>query len=142
MKSIKLPLFFGAGYFLFVAIAHATNLKIPGLFIYFNVPAYTYQDQIISFLAFGWSVCFFTAARTLAKALIEAIIFMGALALIMLFYINLNTDFAVFSTKINPSLFNLETGILLLYWIWLFRGYQKSKLILITIHKSTNGRIG
>ena len=127
MKSIKFPLFCGSIYFLLIAIAHAIGLKIPGLFIYFNVPSYAYQNKIISLLAFGWAAFFFTASITLSRPLIKSILIIGLAALAMLTCININTDFAALSEKINPNLFHIETGILLLYWIWLFWCYNKIK---------------
>ena len=51
----------GALYFFLVSLAHALSIKLPGLFIYFDVPSQRYQDAIIAFLVFGWSVFFFTA---------------------------------------------------------------------------------
>ena len=42
----------GAGYFTAIALAHTVGAKVPGLFIYFSAPSYSYQDYIIAFLAF------------------------------------------------------------------------------------------
>ena len=127
MKSIKISLFCGAIYFLLMAIAHAIGLKMPGLFMYFNVPSYAYQDKIISLFAFGWAAFFFSVAANPSKNLIKSIILIGAVALIMLTFINISTDFSSLSEKINPNLFHIETGILFLYWIWLLLCYNKSK---------------
>ncbi len=124
---MKVSLFSGAVFFLLMAIAHAIGLKIPGLFIYFNVPSYGYQDKIISLLAFGWATFFFAAAVNQSKILIKSIILIGAIALCMLTFINISTDFASLSEKINPDLFHIETGILFLYWIWLLLSYNKSR---------------
>ncbi len=131
MKSIKFPLYFGVLYFLLISLVHALNIKIPGLFIYFDVPSYVYQDKIISFLAFGWAFFFFTAAKTLVKPLIQAITFIGAVAIMMLFYINMNTDFISLSEEINPDIFFIETGILFLYWTWLVWSYINARKKLV-----------
>lgn len=40
----------GAAYFLAVSSAHMTGFKLPGLFIYYSLPSYGYQDRIIGFL--------------------------------------------------------------------------------------------
>ena len=56
-----------AVYFLFVAIAHQLQLKIPGFYIYWNVPSFAYQDIIISALAFGWAA-FFALGAVLVSA--------------------------------------------------------------------------
>jgi len=105
MKSIKLPLQCGSIYFLLMAIAHAVGLKIPGLFIYFNVPSYAYQDKIISLLAFGWAAFFFTASTTLSRSLIKSILIIGLTAIAMLVCININNNFAILSEKIDPNCF-------------------------------------
>ncbi|RKZ07276.1 hypothetical protein DRQ25_11960 [Candidatus Fermentibacteria bacterium] len=127
MKTIKISLFCGAIYFLLMAIAHAIGFKIPGLFIYFNVPSYAYQDRIISFLAFSWSVFYFMAFKEPNKQFLKSILIVGAVAIAMLTFINLNTDFVSFSGKINPSIFHIQTGLLLIYWIWLIFCYNKLK---------------
>ena len=124
-KILKISLFAGALYFLLVALAHFFGQKIPGLFIYFNVPSYPYQDKIISALSFGWAVFFFAVSSTLSKKLIKSLLFAGALVLIMLTLINLTTDFKSLSPNINVNLFHLETGLLFLYWLWLLVWYNK-----------------
>ena len=127
MKSIKLPLLCGAIYFLLMSIAHAIGVKLPGLFIYFNVPSYTYQDRIISLLAFGWAAFFFAAATTLSRTLIKSILIVGFFALAMLTFINLSTDFISMSEKINPEWFHVEVLILFIYSIWLMLCYIRLK---------------
>ena len=127
MKYFKPPLFFGAVYFLLVGIVHAAGLKIPGLYIYFNVPSYAYQDKVIALLALGWAAFFFNGIRNPSKGSIKLLILIGAVALIMLCVINLTTDFAALSGAVNPNIFHLETGILFLYWIWLAWAYNRSK---------------
>jgi hypothetical protein len=128
MKNIlKISLLAGGIYFFLVTVAHAINLKIPGLFIYFNVPSYAYQNKIISGLSIGWSVFLFTAFITLSKSVIKSIIIAGAVILIMLIYINCSTDFKSLSSSINVNVFHLETGILFIYWLWLVVWYNKLK---------------
>ncbi len=45
-------------YFLAVALAHQLGLKLPLLFIFYDVASERYQDLIISFLSFGWAMLF------------------------------------------------------------------------------------
>lgn len=47
-----------AVYFIAVTIAHQTGIKLPMLFIFYNIPSERYQDLIISFLSFGWAMLF------------------------------------------------------------------------------------
>ncbi len=110
-------LFAGAAYFLGIAIVHMIGVKIPFLFIYFNVPSYAYQDRIISFFAFGWSVFLYTAARKPSDQLplLSGIITSGVVAIIALSIINSQTNFDELDPSINPWIFWLETGLLLIY---------------------------
>ncbi|MFC2169473.1 hypothetical protein ACFLRM_02755 [Acidobacteriota bacterium] len=127
MKTIKTPLFCGAIYFFLVAVAHVVGFKIPGLYIYFNVPSYVYQDKIISLLAFGWAIFFYTAAIIQSKKLIKSILIAGFVALAMLIFINLTADFTSLPGSINSQWFLLEAGLLFIYWLWLLLSYNKAK---------------
>jgi hypothetical protein len=78
VSVLKWLLLIGALYFLGVAIAHMLRIKVPLLFIYFDLPSYGYQDRIISFFSFGWSMFMFVASldpvknRESVKAIIIA----------------------------------------------------------------------
>jgi len=111
IKTLKWFLFAGAIYFALVALAHMLGIKIPGLFVFYNVPSYAYQDRIISFFAFGWSIFFFTAFLNPIKNidLIKAILFAGFGAIAGLIIINSFTDFYILSPNIQPSVFWLQT---------------------------------
>ena len=132
IKILKWSLFAGSAYFFLVAIFHILGIKIPPFFIYCNVPSYAYQDKIISFLAFGWSVFIFVAFLNPIKnrMLIQAILVAGAGAVIGLEIINTYTDFQSLSTTINPTIFRLETLGLAIYLILLVIFYNKSKGLL------------
>ncbi len=128
-RVLKWSLFAGAIYFLLVSIVHLLGYKAPVLFIYFNVPSYTYQDRIISFLAFGWAVFFFTAFTNpqSQSALVKAILVAGAGALIGLSNDNLVSNFLTMDASINTNIFWLETAGLFLYWLWLVVFYLRAK---------------
>ncbi len=129
IQILKWSLFAGSIYFLLVATFHIIGIKMPPFFIYYNVPSYAYQDRIISFLAFGWSVFLFTAFLNPIrnKMLIQAILIAGAGAIIGLEIINTFTDFESLSNDINPTIFRLETLGLAIYLILLVIFYNKSK---------------
>ncbi len=120
-RLLKISLLAGGLYFLAIACVHLLGVKIPLLFIYFNVPSNAYQDRIISFLAFGWAVFLFTAAadpqgnRTLVRAVLVA----GAGALLGLCLNNLLTDFSALNPAADVRLFWLETVGVFVYWLWL-----------------------
>lgn len=118
-RILKGSLFAGGCYFLAVASAHMLGFKNPLLFIYFNVPSLAYQDRIISFLAFGWAVFFFSAFHTPQVQSIRAILIAGAGAIAGLAVINLTTDFQTLSQGIDSSVFWAQTAALFVYWLWL-----------------------
>jgi len=126
---LKWSLFIGVIYFLSVSMVHMFGIKIPVLFIYFDVPSYTYQDRIISFLCFGWSIFLFTAFINPIKNidLIKAILFAGSGAIVGLSVINLRTDFSELSQNINVTRFWIETLGLSIYLAWLIIFYLRSK---------------
>ncbi|MCK5727516.1 MAG: hypothetical protein KAH22_11920 [Thiotrichaceae bacterium] len=68
-----------------------SGFKIPGLFIYYNVTSHQYQDNIISFLAFGWSAFFYAGSKH--YEVIKPILVASVVALINLAYNTLSTDF-------------------------------------------------
>jgi len=120
-QILKWSLFAGALYFFSISVVHMQGIKVPMLFIYFNVPSNAYQDRIISFLAFGWAVFLFTAFTDPQKqsALVKAITIAGAGVLIGLCVNNLFTDFQSFGAGINMNVFWLETAGVFIYWLWL-----------------------
>ena len=129
LKILRWLLFVGSVYFFLVAIFHMAGIKIPPFFIYFDVSSHVYQDRIISFLAFGWSIFLFTAFLNPInnKMLIQAILIAGVGAIIGLEIINTYTDFVSFSNTINPTIFRLETLGLAVYLVLLTIYYNKSK---------------
>ncbi|MFH1441513.1 MAG: hypothetical protein ABIH18_05700 [Candidatus Omnitrophota bacterium] len=128
-KNLYCSLITGSIYFFLVSVAHMAGIKIPVFFIYFNVPSYAYQDRIISFLAFGWAMFLLCAAINVKNGLmnsIKYILLAGAAGIIGLSLINISTDFKQLSQDINPLFFWLETGGLLIYFIWLLVFYIKA----------------
>jgi hypothetical protein len=101
----------GAVYFLGVSVAHMAGIKVPVLFVYFSVPSHAYQDRIISFLSFGWSVFLFTAAIDPVKNhdLVKAVLIAGLAAVFGLHVINSVTDFRSLSPDADPAVFRMET---------------------------------
>ena len=132
VKLMKLSLISLSLYFLSIAIAHMTAFKVPLLFVYFNVPSNTYQDNIIAFLAFGWAVFFFTIAIDPLANLrfIKSILIAAAGAVAGLSYINLSTDFTALAPGIEVWPFWAQTLILLLISIWLL-------ILLVTINRQS-----
>jgi len=126
---LKLSLLSGAVYFFLVSAAHLSGLKIPGLYIYFDIPSYPYQDNIVAFLTLGWSIFFYTAFTDVLKniALVKAILIAGAAAIIVLSIINIKTDFQLLNSNVDINIIWLEIFILFVYWLWLVVFYFRLK---------------
>ena len=124
---LKWSLFTGAIYFLGISLVHMLDIKVAGLFVYFDVPSFNYQNKIISFLSFGWSVFLFFAFLDPEKniSLVKSILVAGTGAIIGLSIVNLTTDFNALSPNVNVHIYWLETAILCLYLFWLFMLYLK-----------------
>lgn len=120
-RVLKWSLLAGALYFFSVSLAHLLGIKVPVLFVYFNVPSQAYQDRIISFLAFGWAVFLFSAFSDPQKqrVLIKSVLIAGAGALIGLSINNQVTDFSPLGPEIDVNVFWLETAGIFIYWLWL-----------------------
>ncbi len=108
--ALKWLLLIGAVYFLAVAIVHMLRIKVPLLFIYFDLPSYGYQDRIISFFSFGWSMFMFVASLDPAKNrdAVKAIIIASLGAIFGLTVINSVTDFRALAPDVEPSVFRIE----------------------------------
>jgi hypothetical protein len=128
-RILRMSLLAGALYFGCVALAHALGFKIPGLFIYFSVPSYPYQDQIISFLAFGWASFFYVAAKDPVNnpLPVKAILVSGAVAIGGLSRINAFGDLGGLSPAIDVGHFWAQTLLLLGYLFWLIVFYRRSQ---------------
>jgi len=107
----------GSLYFFLVSVAHAIGIKVPGLFIYFDVPSYAYQDRIIAFLSLGWSILFWVVAIEPGsnRKLLHAVLLMGCTGVIGLGLINLTTDFESLKEGLQPAYYWLETAVLAVY---------------------------
>ncbi len=127
--TLKWLLLTGAIYFLAVSIVHMLGIKVPLLFVYYTVPSYGYQDRIISFLSFGWSVFLFTASRDPVKnrEAVKAVLIAGLAAIFGLNVINSVTDFHGLSPDIHPLVFQIETLGLSIYEAALIFFYFLSK---------------
>lgn len=124
-QILKFSLMAGVLYFIGVSIFHFFGVKIPGLFIYYNIPSHHYQDQIISFLAFGWASFFYVATKV-REAVIPLLI-AGVVALLGLANINANTDFIAITEDAVTLPFWIQTLLLGFYVAWLSFFYYKTK---------------
>ncbi len=129
ISLLKWSLRAGGLYFLLITAAYLFGLNVSMIFLYFDAPSYAYQDRVIAFLAFGWSLIFFTAAEDLTYRLrlVRTVLIAGGGALAGLIAINIVTNFRDLGQGITMLHFWLETVGILLYWLWLFLLYRKVK---------------
>jgi hypothetical protein len=128
-KILEWSLLAGALYFACVALAHTIGFKVPGLFIYFNVPSQLYQDQLIGVLAFGWAALFYVASVDPVgqPAPSIALLLVSAVAVLGLSRINALTDFNSLSPNITTPVFWVQVGILFCYLVWLVIFFYRSR---------------
>lgn len=142
-RRLRLSLLGGAIYFALVALAHGLGLKVPVLFVYFDLPSYGYQDSIIGFLCFGWSAFFFSAARHPENSR-GAVLVAGVAAILGLAAINSHTDFRSLAGAARIWAYWLEFAAALAYltWLsWLFRCQGRSQQPgATTAHDGRRGR--
>lgn len=113
VKVLKYSLLAGAVYFFCISIAHVLGVKVPGLFIYYNIPSHQYQDSIISFLAFGWAAFFYTASQY--PRAVKPVLLSSIVALSGLVYINLSTDFSAIAGAVSTLPFWFQVSLLFVY---------------------------
>lgn len=126
-KLLRILLLAGFVYFFAMAIAHLIGWKAPGLFIYFAIPSYAYQDKIISVLVMGWSLFFLQAGLnpTRNADTIRTLLIAGFLALIGLSINTLNMDFAVLNPATGQTVIWLHIAALTLYLFSLFLVFKR-----------------
>lgn len=116
-RVLRYSLLAGALYFSTIAVAHVFGAMYPGLFIYYNIPSHQYQDNIISFLAFGWAAFFYAAAG--APSILRPLLTASVVALASVANINLTTDFEAIAGKVSLIPFWIQFVILSGYILWL-----------------------
>lgn len=122
-KALKLLLLAGVIYFFIVAIVHFAGIKIPILYVYYDVESTVYQDRIISVLSFMFSVFLFAGYKLTSNEIVKYILFGSTVAIIGLALNNLLTRIAFR----NNLVYWIEIGLLGLYVAGLAIFYQKSE---------------
>jgi len=119
----------GALYFALIALVHTLGIKVPGLYIFFDLPSYVYQDHIIAFLAFGWAVLYFVASSEIggSRLAVRGVLLASFVALCGLVGINGFDGVDLLSTGSSINYFWLQTLLLLGYVGWLLVFYLRSR---------------
>jgi len=126
---LKILLLSGFVYFFSMAAAHMIGWKVPGLFIYFDIPSNAYQDRIISVLAMGWSLFFLQAGLNPARNThtIRTLLTAGLLALTGLSINTLSTNFTVLNPLAEVMHIWFQIAALFVYLLLLTVFYKKLK---------------
>ena len=129
LTRLRASLRLGAAYFFLVAAAHIMALKVPVLFVYFNVPSYAYQDKLIALFAFGWGVflCAGGARRERVLDTARSALWAGVGGLLGLGVINVVTDFHALAADVHPGIFWVEWLGLCAYLGWLALLYRNAR---------------
>ena len=114
-------------YFFLMASVHFIGFKVAGLYIYFQVPSYVYQDKIISVLVMGWALFFLQAAPDPVRnlAVVRTLIASGILALIGLSINTVLLDSSLLSPLLKPAYIWIHLAVLLAYLFMLTYSYAK-----------------
>ncbi|HIP33231.1 MAG TPA: hypothetical protein EYG89_00510 [Bacteroidia bacterium] len=104
-KILKSLLLLGSIYFFIVAIVHFLGVKIPMLYIYYDVESTIYQDRIIAVLSFVFSTFLFAAYKLLT------------ITLQIVKYVLIAGFIGVLGLAINNFLTNIAFRINLIYWL-------------------------
>ena len=102
-RALQWSLRGGAAYFVCVTAAHWAGFKVPGLFLYYSIPSYAYQDRCIGTLCFGWAVFIFAASRL--ASLVPAVLIAGVAGLLGFSMINLSPEMAALARPQDLAVF-------------------------------------
>ena len=122
-KSIlKTLLLAGSIYFTSVAIVHFLGIKIPVLYIYYDIPSNAYQDRIISVLCFAFAIFLFAGYKIFEQnfIIVKYIVLAGFVAVLGLY---VNNFISAENLKMN-LIYWLEIAIIGIYEILLFIFYK------------------
>ncbi|MES9925290.1 MAG: hypothetical protein ABW152_14460 [Candidatus Thiodiazotropha endolucinida] len=123
-KLTKYAFLAGVAYFCCMATAHYFGIKVPVLFVYYDIPFYAYQDKIISFAVCAYIALFYSASQQRPVAL-NAIIVL-AVTVLGLSSVNLSNSLASVLEEGQSTLpYWLQTGAIAFYLVVLMVLYIK-----------------
>lgn len=127
---LKWSLLGGAVYFLMVAVAHFFSFKLPFLYVYFDLPSTEYQDKIIAFTTFGWTMFFvagYSSVKRNSLRSVRYVVMAGAAAIAGLSFVNAFTDFGGLHAAARVLPYWLETAVLAAFVGWIAFLYVQAK---------------
>ena len=112
-KLLTLALWAGVAYFCAMATAHFFGLKVPLLFVYYDVPYHAYQDKIISFAVVAY-VCLFASAARIPEVVPAALVALGVTVL-GLSAVNVSDALASVLDGRSTAMYWAQTGLIAVY---------------------------
>jgi len=122
---LKYSFLFCTIYFVCMAIAHFFSIKLPILFVYYDVSFYAYQDKIISFCVVTYAIFFYGAYKN--RVLAPYAILSMIATVLGLSLINLSGDLKSVLNGRATTMYWLQTGMIALILIWLAVFYMRAK---------------
>ncbi len=113
-------------YFVCMSIAHFFGIKLPILFVYYDIPFHAYQDKIISFCVVTYAILFYGAYqnRVLAPYAILSMI----ATVLGLSLINFSGALkSVLNDGGTTMMYWLQTGMIAGILVWLVVFYMRAK---------------
>ncbi|GAA4418722.1 hypothetical protein [Acidovorax lacteus] len=112
-KLLTLALWAGVAYFCAMATAHFFGLKVPLLFVYYDVPYHAYQDKIISFAVVAYA-CLFASAARIPDVVPAALVALGVTVL-GLSAVNASDALATVLDGRSTLVYWAQTGLIAVY---------------------------
>lgn len=115
---LKYALLAGVVYFCCMAVAHYFGIRLPLLFVYYDMPFYAYQDKIISFAVVSYIALFYLAARH--RVVVPAVLIVLGITVLGLVSVNLSDALAtVLAEGQTTTPYWIQTGLIAAYLVML-----------------------
>ena len=123
-KLLKFSLLAGVVYFCAMALAHFTSLKLPLLFVYYDVPFHAYQDKIISVAVIAYACLFYSAAQQ--RSVVPAALVSLGVTVLGLCAVNVSQALQVVLDGRSTTAYWAQTVLFAGYFVWLAVLYRGS----------------
>ena len=124
-KILKMSLWAGVAYFCCMAVAHFFGLKVPLLFVYYDVPFHAYQDKIISFAVVAYACLFASAARE--RSVVPVALLALAVTVLGLSAVNVSDALSYVLDGRSTQAYWLQTALFAGYLAWMLVFYRRSR---------------
>tara|TARA_Y100001960_G_C14687097_1_gene834380 strand:- start:611 stop:1003 length:393 start_codon:yes stop_codon:yes gene_type:complete len=122
---LRYSLLAGCVYFILMSIAHFFGIKVPVLFVYYDVPYYAYQDMVISFAVLAYVGLFYLASKSrenVPVALLVLALTVGGLSLV-----NMSAELKLLTLLKPRDTYWIQTVIIGVYWVYLVILYIRDR---------------